>query len=111
MGAVYSQLSLQERRRIEDMLNAKIPVAEMADQLATLFPSCRGLLGKSYIGKGRTVQIGDEMTLRLAKPGSQTTVAFYRTASCVRPETLDKGLPTLEQSHDITKADLARAAS
>ena len=30
MGAVYRQLSLQERRRIEDWWLAKIPVAEMA---------------------------------------------------------------------------------
>lgn len=36
----HRELNLRERRVIEDMLNAKIPVAEMADQLATLFPSC-----------------------------------------------------------------------
>ncbi|WP_299288270.1 helix-turn-helix domain-containing protein [uncultured Tateyamaria sp.] len=29
MGAVYSQLSLQERRRIEDWWLAKVPVGEM----------------------------------------------------------------------------------
>lgn len=30
MGTVYTQLSLQERRRIEDWWLAKVPVAEMA---------------------------------------------------------------------------------
>ncbi len=30
MGAVYSQLSLQERRKIEDWWHAKVPVMEMA---------------------------------------------------------------------------------
>ena len=30
MGAVYTQLSMQERRRIEDWWHAKVPVAEMA---------------------------------------------------------------------------------
>lgn len=30
MGAVYSQLSLSERRRIEYWWHAKVPVAEMA---------------------------------------------------------------------------------
>jgi IS30 family transposase len=29
MGTVYTQLSLQERRRIEDWWLAKVPVAEM----------------------------------------------------------------------------------
>ena len=30
MGAVYTQLSLQERRKIEDWWHAKVPVREMA---------------------------------------------------------------------------------
>ena len=30
MGAVYTQLSLKERRRIEDWWHAKVPVREMA---------------------------------------------------------------------------------
>ncbi len=30
MGAVYTQLSLQERRQIEVWWHAKLPVAEMA---------------------------------------------------------------------------------
>ena len=30
MGAIYTQLSMQERRRIEDWWHAKVPVAEMA---------------------------------------------------------------------------------
>lgn len=30
MGAVYTQLSMQERRRIEDWWHAKVPVVEMA---------------------------------------------------------------------------------
>lgn len=30
MRAVYTQLSMQERRRIEDWWHAKVPVAEMA---------------------------------------------------------------------------------
>lgn len=30
MGTVYTQLSLQERRRIEDWWLAKVPVAEMS---------------------------------------------------------------------------------
>ncbi len=30
MGAVYTQLSLQERRRIETWWHAKVPVREMA---------------------------------------------------------------------------------
>jgi len=30
MGAVYTQLSMQERRRIEDWWHAKVPVTEMA---------------------------------------------------------------------------------
>ncbi|WP_366868799.1 helix-turn-helix domain-containing protein [uncultured Tateyamaria sp.] len=30
MGAVYTQLSLRERRRIEDWWHAKVPVREMA---------------------------------------------------------------------------------
>lgn len=30
MGAVYTQLSVQERRRIEDWWHAKVPVAQMA---------------------------------------------------------------------------------
>lgn len=30
MGAVYTQLSLQERRKIEDWWHAKVPVVEMA---------------------------------------------------------------------------------
>ena len=30
MGTVYTQLSMQERRRIEDWWLAKVPVAEMA---------------------------------------------------------------------------------
>lgn len=30
MGAVYTQLSLQERRRIESWWHAKVPVREMA---------------------------------------------------------------------------------
>lgn len=30
MGAVYSQLSLQERRKIESWWHAKVPVREMA---------------------------------------------------------------------------------
>ena len=30
MGAVYSQLSVQERRKIEDWWHAKVPVREMA---------------------------------------------------------------------------------
>ncbi|MFK7881787.1 helix-turn-helix domain-containing protein [Roseobacter sp.] len=30
MGAVYSRLSLQERRRIEDPWLAKVPVADLA---------------------------------------------------------------------------------
>ena len=29
MGTVYTQLSMQERRRIEDWWLAKVPVAEM----------------------------------------------------------------------------------
>lgn len=33
MGAVYTQISLQERRRIEDMLHAKAPVAQIARHL------------------------------------------------------------------------------
>jgi IS30 family transposase len=33
MGAVYTQLSMQERRRIEDWWHAKVPVAEMARQV------------------------------------------------------------------------------
>lgn len=30
MGAVYTQLTLQERRKIENWWHAKVPVAEMA---------------------------------------------------------------------------------
>lgn len=30
MGTVYSQLSIEERRRIEDWSHAKVPVREMA---------------------------------------------------------------------------------
>ena len=30
MGAAYTQLSLKERRRIEDWWHAKVPVREMA---------------------------------------------------------------------------------
>jgi IS30 family transposase len=30
MGAVYTQLSMQERRRIEDWWLAKVPIVEMA---------------------------------------------------------------------------------
>ena len=30
MGAIYTQLSMQERRRTEDRWHAKVPVAEMA---------------------------------------------------------------------------------
>jgi len=30
MGAVYTQLSMQERRRIEDWWHARVPVSEMA---------------------------------------------------------------------------------
>ena len=30
MGTFYTQLSMQERRRIEDWWHAKVPVAEMA---------------------------------------------------------------------------------
>lgn len=30
MGTVYTQLTIQERRRIEDWWHAKVPVAEMA---------------------------------------------------------------------------------
>jgi hypothetical protein len=41
MGAVYTQLSMQERRRIEDWWHAKVPVSEMARVLkrhkATIF--------------------------------------------------------------------------
>ena len=33
MGAVYTQLSLQERRKIEDWWHAKVPVREMARAL------------------------------------------------------------------------------
>jgi hypothetical protein len=33
MGAVFTQLSMQERRRIEDWWHAKVPVAEMARAL------------------------------------------------------------------------------
>ncbi len=33
MGAIYTQLSMQERRRIEDWWRAKVPVAEMARAL------------------------------------------------------------------------------
>ncbi len=36
MGAVYTQLSMQERRRIEDMLNAKMSV----DKIAAVKWSC-----------------------------------------------------------------------
>lgn len=47
MGTVYTQLSLQERRRIEDWWLAKVPVAEMARVLkrhkSTIF---REIMGK-----------------------------------------------------------------
>lgn len=33
MGTVYTQLSMQERRAIEDMLNAKIAVREIAAEI------------------------------------------------------------------------------
>jgi hypothetical protein len=36
MGTVYTQLSMQERRRIEDWWLAKVPVAEMARALALI---------------------------------------------------------------------------
>ncbi len=45
MGAVYSQLSLSERRRIENWWHAKVPVAEMARVLkrhkSTIFREIR----------------------------------------------------------------------
>jgi hypothetical protein len=40
MGAIYSQLSLQERRRIEDWWLAKVPVAEMARVLKRCRSAC-----------------------------------------------------------------------
>ncbi len=35
MGTVYTQLSLQERRRIEDWWLAKVPVSKIAAEIGT----------------------------------------------------------------------------
>ena len=46
MGAVYTQLSLQERRKIESWWHAKVPVGEMARVLkrhkSTIFRELKG---------------------------------------------------------------------
>lgn len=40
MGAVYTQLTITERRRIERLRHAKVPV----DEMARLFKRCRSMI-------------------------------------------------------------------
>ena len=52
MGAVYTQLSIQERRKIEDWWLAKVPVAEMARVLRRCASGCRTMVSGSHANSG-----------------------------------------------------------
>jgi len=74
--------------------------------LVCLSSSCCCVLRKGNIGKCRSVQLLDEPSLGLPKPGLQMATTFYRAPSSGRPETLDQRLPLFEQPHDVAKPDL-----
>ncbi|MCC0053187.1 MAG: hypothetical protein H6884_03930, partial [Rhodobiaceae bacterium] len=65
--------------------------------LICLSSSCGCRFGKGDIGERGSVQIGDELTLRLSKPGFQAATSLDRTVSAIRPETLDERLSLFEQ--------------